>query len=303
MESPSNNFLALLHPAVTLGFFACALGLTVLVAAPAFVALSFGAAACCLITVRGRRAWGLIGGLVPLVVLVAAMNPLFNTEGATVLFAYGDGRPYTAEALIRGIAMGATLAAALLWFASLNAVLTSDKATFLFGSAAPALTTVLTLVMRLVPGYGRRATEVFRARRALGRDAGEPESLAEKVRAGATVLGALTGWALDHGVVTADSMAARGFGSGKRTSYRSYRFTGRDGAVVAVAVVLLMAIGAGVLAGAVPLGYVPADTFAAGVAPSPLAVGVLVAYGAFLLLPAALNLGGEVRWRCSLSNI
>ena len=84
MESPSNNFLALLHPAVTLGFFACALGLTVLVAAPAFVALSFGAAACCLITVRGRRAWGLIGGLVPLVVLVAAVNPLFNIEGATV---------------------------------------------------------------------------------------------------------------------------------------------------------------------------------------------------------------------------
>ncbi len=38
-------------------------------------------------------AWGLIGGLVPLVVLVAAMNPLFNTEGATVLFAYGDGVP------------------------------------------------------------------------------------------------------------------------------------------------------------------------------------------------------------------
>ena len=64
-----------------------------------------------------------------------------------------------------------------------------------------------------------------------------------------------------------------------------------------------MAIGAGVLAGAVPLGYAPADTFAAGVVPSPLTVGVLVAYGAFLLLPAALNLGGEVRWRCSLSNI
>ena len=29
----------------------------------------------------------------------------------------------------------------------------------------------------------------------------------------------------------------------------------------------------------------------------------LAAYGVFLLLPAALNLGGEVRWRCSLSNI
>ena len=303
MESPSNNFLALLHPAVLLGFFACALGLTMLVAAPAFVALSFGAAACCLISVRGRRAWGLIGGLLPLVVLVAAVNPLFNTEGATVLFTYGSGRPYTAEALILGAVMGTTLAAALLWFASLNVVLTSDKATFLFGSVAPALTTVLTLVMRLVPGYGRRATEVFRARRALGRDADGSESLMGKLRAGATVLGALTGWALDHGVVTADSMTARGFGSGKRTSYGRYRFTGRDVAVAAAATVLLMAIGAGMVAGAVPLGYVPASALAAGAAPSPLALAALAAYGAFLLLPAALNLGGEVRWRCSLSNI
>lgn len=124
-----------------------------------------------------------------------------------------------------------------------------------------------------------------------------------KLRAGATVLGALTGWALDHGVVTADSMTARGFGSGKRTSYGRYRFTGRDVAVAAAATVLLMAIGAGMVAGAVPLGYVPASALAAGAAPSPLALAALAAYGAFLLLPAALNLGGEVRWRCSLSNI
>lgn len=296
MEATRDSFLSQLHPALVLGFFSCALVLAVLVGAPLFSEVSLAAAACCLIAVRGRAAWRLMAGLLPLVVIVALVNPLFNTEGATVLFTCGPGRPYTAEALRLGALMAMVLASALLWLTSMSQVLTSEKATYLFGSSAPALATALTLAIRFVPGFGRRAVDVARARATIGRGPDEGSSLVAKVRAGAALLNALAGWAFEHGLVTADSMAARGFGSGRRTSYGRYSATRRDKALGAIGAGLLSIVAAGVAIGAVPLGFAPVC------AATPLSMAALAAYGAFLALPTAVCVGGEVRWRCSISN-
>ena len=70
--------------------------------------------------------------------MFTAVNPLFNTYGATLLFTYFD-RPYTLEALYYGAALAAVFVHMLLWFGCYNAVLTSDKFTSLFGNLIPAL--------------------------------------------------------------------------------------------------------------------------------------------------------------------
>ena len=86
------------------------------------------------------------------VLLVVTLSaPLFNTQGATVLLRWWGGRPYTLEALALGASTGLMLVAMMLWFASFHLVMTSDKFTYLFGRAIPALSLVLTMVLRLVP--------------------------------------------------------------------------------------------------------------------------------------------------------
>lgn len=87
------------HPAALLAFFAGALVLTVVVQSPAFLAAAFCAAFGLLLTVHGAQAWRTLGALLPLLAVVALVNPLVNSQGATVLLVLPWGRPCTLEAL------------------------------------------------------------------------------------------------------------------------------------------------------------------------------------------------------------
>lgn len=289
------------HPAAAFAFFAVALVGCMVFANPVCEAASFLCAALLYGSLAGtRRVLKLAAGLGVLVFAVAALMPLFNAEGATVLFRWWGGRPYTLEAMALGATTGLMLATMLLWFASFHEVVTADKFTFLFGRFAPAVTMVLTLVLRLVPSYGRRAREVWQARAGIGKAPREGASLRLRVEAGATVLGLLSANALEDAVVTADSLRSRGYGLPGRTVFSRYRWTVRDGVFAAALVVL--ALVATVLL--VPWGFMP-RFFPAMPAPLPAgaAIGGLVCYGALLLLPALLNEGEKVSWRLSLSRM
>ena len=153
---------ASLHPAVTFAFFTGALLLCMVFAHPLLQVEAVCLAALCYVSFRGRGAWPFIGGLAVLLAVVAFASPLFNTQGETVLFRWWAGRPYTLEALALGASTGLMLAAMMLWFASYHLVMTSDKFTFLFGRALPGLSTVLVMVLRLVPASARGLPRVPR---------------------------------------------------------------------------------------------------------------------------------------------
>lgn len=293
--------LAMVHPAAALAFYVAALAGCMVFANPVCEAVSFLCAALLYASLAGgRRALRLVGGLGVLVLAVGALMPLFNTEGATVLFRWWGGRTYTLEAVALGATTGLVLATMLLWFASFHEVVTADKFTFLFGRFAPAVTMVFTLVLRLVPSYGRRAREVWQARAGIGKAPREGASLRLRVEAGATVLGLLSANALEDAVVTADSLRSRGFGLPGRTVFSRYRWSARDG--VFTAALTALAVAATVLL--VPWGFMPLF-FPAMTAPSPAGAAIpgLVCYGALLLLPALLNEGEKVSWRLSLSRM
>ncbi|MEC4175404.1 energy-coupling factor transporter transmembrane component T [Adlercreutzia sp. R7] len=298
MESTRDIF-SHCHPTVVLAYFAGIIGVTMLVMSPVFAGLSLVGATMACLAVRGRSALPLIGGIAVLGAGVTLLNPLFNTAGDTVLFEV-FGRPYTAEVLMFGGTMGGALGAALLWFSVASRALTAEKVTYLFGGRAPALTTVLTLVLRLVPAYGRRATALAEARAGVGLGVSEADGLGGKVRVGATLLSSLTAWSLEQGVTTADSLAARGFGSGSRTAWGRYRFRWREGALMALLGVLAFGMGAGVAAGAGAAEFLP--RFQLPAADALVLVG-WVSWTAMVLLPTMLAVAGEVRWRCSLWNI
>ena len=89
----TDSFSAL-HPALTFCYFAAVLLLTMFVLHPVFLALSLlGALGYCAQLRGWRSLWRTLGRLVPFLVLMAALNALFNHAGVTMLFYLPNGNP------------------------------------------------------------------------------------------------------------------------------------------------------------------------------------------------------------------
>lgn len=161
-----NDSFSALHPALTFCYFAAVLLLTMLVLHPVFLALSLlGALGYCAV-LRGWRSLGrTLGWLVPFLVLMAALNALLNHAGVTMLFYLPNGNPVTREALCYGAAAAAMFAAVILWFQCCNVVMTAEKYLYVFGSALPGVSLLLSMALRV-------RAEIFRAHPLCARGAG-----------------------------------------------------------------------------------------------------------------------------------
>ena len=299
------------HPALGLAFFVSAIVLGMFVRNPAFLAATVVFSGLYYVVLAGVRSVRMLVGMAVLGVAVTVLNPLFNTAGNVVLFTYFD-RPYTLEALAFGAQTAALLVGMLLWFSCYNIVMSSDKFTYLFGRMAPSVTLVFTMVLRLVPTYRRKIDELAAARSGIGRSPARG-TLSERVGRASALLSALASWALEGGVLTADSMRSRGFGQAKRTAYARYRFTVRDGVLLAC-MAALVAVSAATIAsgcadatfvapgGAAPTGTVLDFATFFGAAPNPASLCGLLAYSTFMALPSAITIGERLIWHISLSN-
>lgn len=119
----------------------------------------------------------------------------------------------------------------------------------------------------------------------------------EKLREGMSVLSALMTWALEGSIVTSDSMTARGYGTGRRSCYHSYRFKAEDAAWGGILSVLLIVTIIALARGGGMAEYTPKMQAA-----RENGWGIF-AEALFLFAPAALNLKEEVQWSILRSKI
>lgn len=280
------------HPLVNFLFFLGAIGFGVVIQHPAYIAASAVCAAAYYMLLKPKTGWKLVLGLLPVFVFITAINPLFNSYGQQVLFMV-FGRPYSLEAVFYGMAVAGIFLVMMLWFACYSLILTSDKFLCLFGSRIPALSLLLTMVLRLIPNLMRKARQLLFSRRCIGRGIAKESTNKEKVHDGMMLLSALTDWALEGSIITGDSMRSRGYGTAKRSSFQIYRLTGRDFWLLGTLAVLAAAV---ILAGSYQAEFVPA------VALDPLGWG-FGAYCAFLLIPIALHVKEAIVWHISVSRI
>ncbi len=280
------------HPLVNFLFFLGAIGFGVVIQHPAYIAASCVTAAAYCMLLQPGKGWKLVLGMVPVFLFVSAINPLFNAYGDQVLF-YLFGRPYSLEALYYGMATAGILVVMMLWFSCYSIVLTSDKFLSLFGSAIPALSLLLTMVLRMIPNLMRKGMQLLGSRRSIGMGAAKESTTKEKLHDSMTMLSALTDWALEGSIITGDSMRSRGYGCARRTSFQIYRMTARD----VVLTVLMM-----VLAAAVLLFAGTDATYTPAVSLAPLDWG-FAAYCVFLLTPIALHVKEALVWHISISRI
>ena len=287
------------HPLVNFIFFLGAIGFGVVIQHPVYLAAGFLGGTTYYLLLNGRKGIKMLLGLLPLFLIMTAINPLFNTYGATLLF-YLFGRPYTLEALYYGMAIATVFVVMLIWFGCYNAVLTSDKFTSLFSNLIPALSLLLVMVLRMIPNLMRKAAQFAGARKSIGKGSAENATNKEKLTDSMTILSALTDWALEGGVVTGDSMRSRGYGSAKRTSFVVYRMTGIDFSLLVIQCVLILAVLGTALTGGTTATYTP-DFYIAPV--SGMHILGLVAYCAYLSIPTVLHIKEAIQWHISRSKI
>ena len=273
------------HPAVNFLYFVAVIGFGVIIQHPAYALAGLLGASLYYLLLKGKKGLSFIGSMMGMLLVIALLNPIINTSGAHVLFSL-FGRPYTLEAMAYGAALGVIFALTIVWFGCYSEVLTSDKFTALFGNLIPALSLLLVMVLRLIPAFTRKAKQIGDARSAIGKGTEQSASRVNQVKSGVSILSALTDWALEGSIVTADSMRARGYGCGKRTNFHIYRFGIRDG-LLAGLIALLAALT--LISGGTETVFTPyfyCDYITLG----------FPAYCALLLIPSAMYLREAIVW-------
>lgn len=284
------------HPIANFAYFAAAIAFSMVYMHPLFLIISNLAALSYLIYLNGKKAFGYLFKFVaPTAALAVLVNFLFNHRGGTILFYMYGGNPATLESLIYGISAAAMFASVLLWFACLNRVFTTDKFIYLFGRIIPSLSLILSMILRFVPLFKRRYTQVSEAQKGLysKTDSGKRG----KARRAFNTLSIMLTWSLENAVGVADSMRARGYGLRGRTAFTTFRMYFRDTlSVVATMCASALLITLGVF-GAVSVEFYPRFEYSESIF---TALGGIL-YAVLCLTPLAINLTGDLRWKYSES--
>ena len=200
---------------------------------PAYKAMVLAAALVSLAAGAGlRRLKAPLIAISVLAVFTALLNFASAHLGDTVVFALppgvpGVGGPWTVEALAFGLSGGLTIGAAIIAAAPFSLILSGSDVVDALPPALSRTGATVAASLNLVPAVGSTFLQVSEAQRMRGWRPRGPRSWAEVV-----VPVVLT--TVESSLQLAESMEARGFGSGART-YASPVRMGRAGWVVVVA--------------------------------------------------------------------
>ena len=216
------------HPIINFLYFVLVLVFTMFFMHPISLVISLLSALAYSVCLNGTKAVRFsLTAILPMMLIAAVVNPIFNHEGATILTYLPSGNPLTLESMVYGVASAFMLAGVITWFSCYSAVMTSDKFVYLFGRVIPALSLVLSMTLRFVPKFKAQLQVVSEAQSCVGRDTANG-SLLRRAKNGITILSILVTWSLENAIETADSMKSRGYGLPGRTAFSIYRFDGRD---------------------------------------------------------------------------
>ncbi|MCD8316157.1 MAG: energy-coupling factor transporter transmembrane protein EcfT [Eggerthellaceae bacterium] len=316
-------------PSVIFVYFLWAIILTMCAFQPVLIAISIAGALISSHVLRSASVLRQLAWMLPVLIIIAVINPLFSASGSTVLFMMGT-HPIYLESLVFGACMGGLLIAAILWFANAAAVLTTDRVMDLLGKRLPIISYMFSMTLRLVPKFIEERNLINDVSRVnfrtyennldkAGKEQPFPEAdsfplssqkpisapgniiseiegkpgkagLRRRIGRRARMMSVLVGWSLEDSLETADSMRCRGWGSvRRRTRYRRERFSVGDAILLAIVIAL------GALASF--LGFVATSQFF--FYPELTALSVWWGYGPYLLfflLPWLYILLEDLNW-------
>lgn len=271
------------HPIAGFSFFMLAIILTLIFINPVFLSISFICSFLYLLKLNGKSVFGtFFKFILPLVLLVGIFNMVFCHYGETVLFTI-KRFDFTLECFLYGICTGLMLASVIMWFSAYNEIITSEKFMALFGKYAPNLALLFSMVLRFIPLMKKTADEIKEARTGIGQETAGVKNTMNR-------FSALVSICLEKSIDTADSMKARGFGAGKRSTYSKYRFKKADAAVLLIIFVCFIYCIAVKVSGGFEFLYNPAIVLNKADYISP------VVFFIFCLIPLLADFTEDVKW-------
>ena len=228
---------------------------------------------------------------------IALLNPLLSHNGATVLIVLGNA-PISLESLLFGVTSASAVLATLYLFASFSAIMQSDKLLYLFGSLSPRLSLILSMALRYTALLWQQWHKIKQTQTALGLY--REENIIDRVRGSLRIFWVLLGWALENGIITAGSMSARGYGTGKRTHYSTFSFTRRDALLLTLSLLLTAGTLISLASGALTVTFYPTMHLThTGI----LSLLGYLFYGALVALPILAETEDAVKWKYLQSKI
>ncbi len=216
------------HPIVNFTYFVFVIGFGCFLMHPVCLVISLVCGFAYSVMLKGKKAIkaNLIY-MLPMLILTALINPVFNHEGVTILMYLPSGNPVTSESIVYGLCAATMIASVICHFSCYNEVMTSDKFIYLFGKIIPALSLILSMTLRFVPKFAAQLKVVSNAQRCMGRDVSKGNVI-KRAKNGLNILSIMTTWSLENAIETADSMKSRGYGTSGRTAFSIFKFDKRD---------------------------------------------------------------------------
>ena len=200
--------------------------------------------------------------------------------------------------MLYGAVSGLMIIGIIYWFRTFSQIMTSDKLLYLLGSVSPKFALILSMTLRYIPLFEKQTQKVVHAQQALGlyRD----NDLVGKIRGGIRVFSIMVTWVLENGVITSDSMTARGYGIKRRTHFSIFRFRRQDIVLTLTTVLLFTVILTGILFGAVNFGFYPMIVKSeTGI----ISIITYISYGILAFLPTITEAEEKIRWKYLKSKI
>ena len=288
------------HPIVNFVYFALVIGFSCFFMHPVCLAISLFCSFTYSVMLKGSKAIKInLIYMLPLLIVMALINPAFNHAGVTVIAYFPSGNPLTLESVLYGLAAATMIVSVICHFSCYNQIMTSDKFIYLFGKLIPAMSLVISMTLRFVPKFSQHLRVVTNAQKCLGRDVSKG-NIIKRLKHALNILSIMVTWSLENAIETADSMKSRGYGLKGRTAFSIYRFDSRD----KKALVCILTLGAytlvGKLAGCISFTYFPALN-AAEI--TPYGVSVFIAYLLLCMCPIIIEISEVRRWKALKSKI
>lgn len=241
-----DNLMHKLHPLAAVTYVAVIIFLSLLFSHPVYLLGLFLAVGTVIAASDSLREWKpYLFISLGMIIVIMLVNGIVAQVGTTVLF-YGPRVPWlgeitiTLEAVCYGAGMGVRLLVIISAFCFYTYAINPDKALKLFSRFGSKSVMAVTLSTRLFPLMirdGLRITEVQRCRGVRMDTGGRLQRIKNRL----PIINVLLLSSLERSLQLAESMQARGYGSGKRTFYTRDLWRPRDYLIMAAATFSMLA--------------------------------------------------------------
>lgn len=280
------------HPIINFMYFMVVIIFSMFFMHPVFLVISLICSMIYSIYLNKRKAFKFnIVYMLPLLLLMILINPIFNHYGVTILI-YLNDNPITLESVVYGVASAIMYVSVIIWFSCYNSIMTSDKFIYIFGKIIPSLSLIISMVLRFVPRFKEQIKIISNAQKCIGRDVSQG-NIFRRARNGMKILSIMITWALENSIDTADSMKSRGYGLKGRTSFSNFRFNKRDKIIFTIMSFLTIIVLIGCFCGENNIKYNPQIVYKTI---SPFSICIYFSYFLLLIIPVILDVMEDIKW-------